>query len=221
MHIPAQTPAAGGFDHGQRRQREYTVIRIKVAPSPDLRTVEVGIGLLQRLQRGDLLKGPRTFLLQPELSCLGFELLQESMITSSRRVSPDKSEVRITFSLDDKSDGKDVDDHSRSLPDLEQRLQPVPPCVSLRESVHVYKQHCRMAREFHQVKHDMAVLEDRKRKLLADLVEDENVAVEIARLEDEFRRLTEENRTLVTLHRERTQQLERLCPAGRRRQDSW
>lgn len=46
-----------------------------------------------------------------------------------------------------------------SLSDL---LQPVPPCVSLRESVQVYKEHCRMAREFHQVKHDIAVLEDRK-----------------------------------------------------------
>ncbi|KAF7663318.1 hypothetical protein LDENG_00214120 [Lucifuga dentata] len=78
------------------------------------------------------------------------------------------------------------------------RHKPVPPCVSLRESVQVYREHCRMAREFHQVKHEIAVLEDRKRKLLAELVEDEKVAMEIARLEEEFRRLTEENRTLVT-----------------------
>lgn len=40
--------------------------------------------------------------------------------------------------------------------------QPVPPCVSLRESVQVYKEHCRMAREFHQVKHEIGVLEERK-----------------------------------------------------------
>lgn len=142
------------------------------------------------------------------------------MITSTRRVSPDKSEVRIAFSLDDTSDVKDVEDLSQNFPDLEQRLQPVPPCVSLRESVHVYKEHCRMAREFHQVKHDIAVLEDRKRKLLAELVEDEKVAMEIARLEEEFRRLTEENRTLVTVHNERAQQLERLCLTSRTRQDS-
>ncbi|KAK2828353.1 hypothetical protein Q5P01_019387 [Channa striata] len=115
------------------------------------------------------------------------------MITSTRRVSPDKSEVRIAFSLDNTSDRKDAEDLSQTFPDLEQRLQPVPPCVSLRESVQVYKEHCRMAKEFHQVKHEIAVLEDRKRKLLAELVEDEKVVVEIARLEEEFRRLTEEN----------------------------
>uniref|UniRef100_A0A3Q3JI95 Map3k7 C-terminal like n=1 Tax=Monopterus albus TaxID=43700 RepID=A0A3Q3JI95_MONAL len=126
------------------------------------------------------------------------------MITSTRRVSPDKSEVRISFSLQDTS-GKHT---------------PVPPCVSLRESVQVYKEHCRMAREFHQVKHEIAVLEDRKRKLLAELVEDEQVAVEIARLEEEFLRLTEENRNLVTVHNERTQQLERLCLPNQTRQDS-
>lgn len=41
-------------------------------------------------------------------------------------------------------------------------LQPVPPCVSLEESVQVYKEHCRMAREFHQVKHEISALEDHK-----------------------------------------------------------
>uniref|UniRef100_A0A3Q0RIY7 Map3k7 C-terminal like n=1 Tax=Amphilophus citrinellus TaxID=61819 RepID=A0A3Q0RIY7_AMPCI len=103
---------------------------------------------------------------------------------------------------------------------LSDLLQPVPPCVSLRESVQVYKEHCRMAREFHQVKNEISVLEDRKRKLLAELVEDEKVAMEIARLEEEFRRLTEENRTLVTVHKERAKQLERLCLNNRTRQDS-
>ncbi|XP_014327261.1 MAP3K7 C-terminal-like protein [Xiphophorus maculatus] len=142
------------------------------------------------------------------------------MITSTRRVSPDKSEVRIAFSLDDTSDIKDVEDLSQAFPDLEQRLEPVPPCMSLRESVQVYKEHCRMAREFHHVKHEISVLEERKRKLLAELVEDEKVAVEIARLEEEFQRLTEENHTLVTLHSERRQQLERLCLTNRTRQDS-
>ncbi|KAK0149372.1 MAP3K7 C-terminal-like protein [Merluccius polli] len=87
---------------------------------------------------------------------------------------------------------------------------PVPPCVSLRESVHVYREHCKMAREFHQVKHDIAMLEDRKRKLLAELVEDDKVAMEIARLEEEFHLLTEENRNLASVHTERAQQLESL-----------
>ncbi|XP_037543300.1 MAP3K7 C-terminal-like protein [Nematolebias whitei] len=142
------------------------------------------------------------------------------MITSTRRLSPDKSEVRIAFSLDDTPDVKDVEDLSHTFPDLEQRLQPVLPCMSLKESVQVYKEHCRMAREFHQVKHEIAVLEDCKRKLLAERVEDEKVAMEIVRLEEEFRRLTEENRALVMVHRERTQQLDRLCRTDRTRQDS-
>ncbi|KAM3601605.1 uncharacterized protein V6R79_015582 [Siganus canaliculatus] len=142
------------------------------------------------------------------------------MITSTRRVSPDKSEVRIAFSLEDTSDAKDVEGLAQTFPDLEQRLQPVPPCVSLRESVQVYKEHCRMAREFHQVKHEITVLEDHKRKLLAEMVEDEKVTMEITRLEEEFRRLTEENRTLVTVHNERTQELESLCLTNRTRQDS-
>lgn len=142
------------------------------------------------------------------------------MITSTRRVSPDKSEVRIAFSLDDASDVNDVEDLAPTFPDLEQRLQPVAPCVSLTESVQVYKEHCRMAREFHQVKHEIAALEDRKRKLLAELVEDDKVAIEIARLEEEFRRLTEENRTLVTVHNERAQQLKSLCLTNGTRRDS-
>lgn len=52
------------------------------------------------------------------------------------------------------------------------------------------------------------------------MVEDEKVAMEIAHLEEEFRRLTEENRTLVTVHKERAKQLERLCVNNRTRQDS-
>lgn len=61
-----------------------------------------------------------------------------------------------------------------------------------------------------------------RHKLLAELVEDEKVAIEIARLEEEFRRLMEENRTLVTVHNERAQQLESLCLTnGMRRGSSW
>lgn len=59
-----------------------------------------------------------------------------------------------------------------------------------------------------------------RRLMLAELVEDEKIAIKIARLEEEFRRLTEENRTLVTVHNERAQQLESLCLTNRTRQDS-
>lgn len=56
--------------------------------------------------------------------------------------------------------------------------------------------------------------------MLAELVEDEKIAIKIARLEEEFRRLTEENRTLVTVHNERAQQLESLCLTSQTRQES-
>ncbi|XP_013985324.1 MAP3K7 C-terminal-like protein [Salmo salar] len=137
------------------------------------------------------------------------------MITSTRRVSPDKSEVRIAFSLDQDSELKDVEESAPSFPDLEHRLQPVSPCSSLRESVQVYRDHCRMAKEFHQVKQEISLLEDRKRELLAELVEDELVAVEMACLEDEFRVLSEENATLLNVHTERAQQLETLSSTNR------
>ncbi|KAF5898212.1 MAP3K7 C-terminal-like protein, partial [Clarias magur] len=39
--------------------------------------------------------------------------------------------------------------------------RPVLPCQSLKESVQVYRDHCRMAKEFHQVKTEIALLEDR------------------------------------------------------------
>uniref|UniRef100_A0A673YT58 Map3k7 C-terminal like n=1 Tax=Salmo trutta TaxID=8032 RepID=A0A673YT58_SALTR len=113
------------------------------------------------------------------------------------------------------SELKDVEESAPSFPDLEHRLQPVSPCSSLRESVQVYRDHCRMAKEFHQVKQEISLLEDRKRELLAELVEDELVAVETACLEDEFRVLSEENVTLLNVHTERAQQLETLSSANR------
>ncbi|KAJ7997590.1 hypothetical protein DPEC_G00230590 [Dallia pectoralis] len=129
------------------------------------------------------------------------------MITSTRRVSPDKSEVRIAFSLQQDSD---VLESTPSFPDLEQRLQPVSPCSSLRESVQLYRDHCRMAKEFHQVKQQISLLQDHKRKLLAELVEEECVAKEMSCREEEFRVLSEENAALLNVHTERALQLETL-----------
>lgn len=59
-----------------------------------------------------------------------------------------------------------------------------------------------------------------RRELIADLAEDEKVTLEIARLEEEFRLLTEENRTLVTMYTERTQQLANLRIVNQKRQGS-
>lgn len=141
------------------------------------------------------------------------------MITSARRVSPDKPEVRIAFSLDN-SELNDADEAFPNFPDLEHRLQPVLPCQSLNESVQVYKDHCKMAKEFHEVKIEIAELEDRKKELIAELVEDDRVTIEIARLKEEFRVLAEENRTLITVHTERARQLETLRGVSQKRQGS-
>ncbi|KAL4608589.1 MAP3K7 C-terminal-like protein [Arapaima gigas] len=139
------------------------------------------------------------------------------MITSTRRVSPDKPEVRIAFTLDEPSELNDAENFLRTFPDLEQQFQPVLPCQSLKESVQVYNDHCKMAKEFHEVKNEIALLEDRKKELIAQLVEDEKASVEIARLEEEFRVLSEENRTLVTVHNQR---LETLRVLSQKRQGS-
>ncbi|KAF4108156.1 MAP3K7 C-terminal-like protein isoform X1 [Onychostoma macrolepis] len=142
------------------------------------------------------------------------------MITSTRRVSADKPEVQIAFSLDETSELKDAEDPLPSFPDLEQRLQPVLPCRSLKESIEVYRNHCKMANEFNQVKHEIASLEDRKRELMAELLEDEKVSMEFARLEEEYRILTEENQNLITVHSQRAQQLETLRVISQKRQGS-
>ncbi|XP_063059375.1 MAP3K7 C-terminal-like protein [Engraulis encrasicolus] len=141
------------------------------------------------------------------------------MITSAR-LSPDKPEVRIAFSLDRTSELSDAEESLPTFPELEQRLQPVLPCQALKESVQVYKDHCKMAREFRQVKIEIAQLEDRKNELIAELVEDDQVRVELDQLNEEFRILAEENRTLVTVHSERAQQLETLRGVSQKRQGS-
>ncbi|XP_039523474.1 MAP3K7 C-terminal-like protein isoform X1 [Pimephales promelas] len=142
------------------------------------------------------------------------------MITSTRRVSADKPEVRIAFSLNETSELKDAEDPLPSFSDLEQRLQPVLPCRSLKESIEVYKDHCKMANEFNQVKHEIAWLEDRKKELMAELLEDEKATMEFVQLEEEYRILTEENRNLITAHSERAQQLEMLRVVSQKRQGS-
>ncbi|XP_073686137.1 MAP3K7 C-terminal-like protein [Garra rufa] len=142
------------------------------------------------------------------------------MITSTRRVSADKPEVQIAFSLDETSELKDAEDPLPSFPDLEQRLQPVLPCRSLKESIEVYKNHCKMANEFNQVKHEIDMLEDKKRELMAELLEDEKVSMEFARLEEEYRILTEENQNLITVHSQRAEQLETLRVISQKRQGS-
>lgn len=66
----------------------------------------------------------------------------------------------------------------------------------------------------------MVAVHPPRRRLQAELQEDKTVAQEVARQEEEFRRLSEENRALVTVHEERTRLLKSLCATGGSRQDS-
>lgn len=41
-------------------------------------------------------------------------------------------------------------------------IKPLPPCHDSTESMQVYKQHCKIAEEYHEVKKEIALLEERK-----------------------------------------------------------
>uniref|UniRef100_A0A671RCF7 Map3k7 C-terminal like n=2 Tax=Sinocyclocheilus TaxID=75365 RepID=A0A671RCF7_9TELE len=59
-----------------------------------------------------------------------------------------------------------------------------------------------------------------RRELMAELLEDEKVSMEFARLEEEYSILTEENQNLITVHSQRAQQLETLRVISQKRQGS-
>lgn len=59
-----------------------------------------------------------------------------------------------------------------------------------------------------------------RRRLQAELREDIAVTREMARQEEEFRRLSEENRALLTVHEERVRLLKSLCATGESGRDS-
>ncbi|XP_030920080.1 MAP3K7 C-terminal-like protein isoform X2 [Geospiza fortis] len=81
------------------------------------------------------------------------------MITTAR-VPADK-QVRIAFSLNDSPDDASPENFSLAFPELDQQLQPLPPCHDSKESMQVYKQHCKIAEEYHEVKKEIALLEER------------------------------------------------------------
>ncbi|XP_063249688.1 MAP3K7 C-terminal-like protein isoform X3 [Prinia subflava] len=81
------------------------------------------------------------------------------MITTAR-VPADKP-IRIAFSLNDSPDDASPENFSLAFPELDQQLQPLPPCHDSKESMQVYKQHCKIAEEYHEVKKEIALLEER------------------------------------------------------------
>lgn len=139
---------------------------------------------------------------------------------STARVPADKP-VRIAFSLNDAPDDAPSEDAIPSVfPELDQRLQPLPPCHDSVESMQVFKQHCQIAEEYHEVKREIALLEERKKELIAKLDQAEKEKADAAQLVREFEALTEENRTLKMAQSQCVEQLEKLRIQYQKRQGS-
>ncbi|XP_051715436.1 MAP3K7 C-terminal-like protein isoform X3 [Oryctolagus cuniculus] len=133
-----------------------------------------------------------------EMSWLGFCLL----VLGTQNDTPPEDSIPLVF------------------PELEQQLQPLPPCHDSAESMQVFKQHCQIAEEYHEVKREIALLEERKKELIAKLDQAEKEKVDAAQLVREFEALTEENRTLKLAQSQCVEQLEKLRIQYQKRQGS-
>ncbi|POI35396.1 hypothetical protein CIB84_000853, partial [Bambusicola thoracicus] len=131
------------------------------------------------------------------------------MITTAR-VPADKP-VRIAFSLDESP---------AVFFFLLLFIKPLPPCHDSQESMQVYKQHCKIAEEYHEVKKEIALLEERKKELIARLEQVEKESMDAAQLAKEYAELTEENRTLKLAQTQCVEQLEKLRIQYQKRQGS-
>ncbi|KAM4044470.1 MAP3K7 C-terminal-like protein [Anomaloglossus baeobatrachus] len=139
------------------------------------------------------------------------------MITTAR-IPADKP-VRISFSLNDSADESSAEKaFPLSFPDLDQQLQPLPPCNTSKESMQLFKQHCKIAEEYHQVKREITLLEERKKELMARLDQFENS--DVAHLEQEYEDLSKENQSLSLAHSRCKEQLEKLRGQYQKRQGS-
>uniref|UniRef100_A0A7M4F7N5 MAP3K7 C-terminal like n=2 Tax=Crocodylus porosus TaxID=8502 RepID=A0A7M4F7N5_CROPO len=101
-----------------------------------------------------------------------------------------------------------------------QSVLPLPPCHDSKESMQVYKQHCKIAEEYHEVKKEIALLEERKKELIARLEQAEKESMDAAQLAEEYAALTEENRTLKLAQTQCVEQLEKLRIQYQKRQGS-
>uniref|UniRef100_G3SVB8 MAP3K7 C-terminal like n=1 Tax=Loxodonta africana TaxID=9785 RepID=G3SVB8_LOXAF len=106
------------------------------------------------------------------------------------------------------------------FPELDQQLQPLPPCHESPESMQVFRQHCQLAEEYHEVKKEIALLEERKKELIAKLDQAEKEKVDAAQLAQEYEALMEENRTLKLAQSQCVEQLEKLRIQYQKRQGS-
>nr|XP_042115448.1 MAP3K7 C-terminal-like protein isoform X2 [Peromyscus maniculatus bairdii] len=97
---------------------------------------------------------------------------------------------------------------------------PLPPRHDSVESMQVFRQHCQIAEEYHEVKKEIALLEERKKELIAKLDQAEKQKLDAAQLVREFEALTEENRTLKMAQSQCVEQLEKLRIQYQKRQGS-
>ncbi|XP_014391534.1 PREDICTED: MAP3K7 C-terminal-like protein isoform X1 [Myotis brandtii] len=116
--------------------------------------------------------------------------------------------------------GAPTEDPALLFPELDQQLQPLPPRHDSLESMQVFQQHCQIAEEYHEVRKEIALLEERKKELLAKLAQAEEEKGDAAQLAREFEALTEENRTLKLAQSQCVEQLEKLRIQYQKRQGS-
>ncbi|KAM4701394.1 MAP3K7 C-terminal-like protein [Discoglossus pictus] len=141
------------------------------------------------------------------------------MITTTR-IPADKP-VRISFSLNDSPDESSAENtFPLAFPDLDKKLQPLPPCNTSKESMQVFKQHCKIAEEYHEVKREIALLEERKKELIARLDQVEKENLDAVHLAMEYEDLTKENQSLNLAHSRCKEQLEKLRIQYQKRQGS-
>ncbi|KAM9319285.1 MAP3K7 C-terminal-like protein [Gastrophryne carolinensis] len=141
------------------------------------------------------------------------------MITTAR-IPADKP-IRISFSLNDSADESSSENtFPLSFPDLDQQLQPLPPCNTSKESMQVFKQHCKIAEEYHQVKREIELLEERKKELMARLDQFEKESTDGAHLAEEYEELLKENHSLNLAHSRCKEQLQKLRIEYQKRQGS-
>ncbi|XP_028996637.1 mitogen-activated protein kinase kinase kinase 7 isoform X2 [Betta splendens] len=127
---------------------------------------------------------------------------------SVRIMPPDKASSRGYFSPDD----TDTNDLDNSIPmaylTLDHQLQPLAPCPNSKESMAVFEQHCKMAQEYLKVQTEIALLNQRKKELIAELDQDEKDQQNTSRLVQEHKKLLEENKSLSTYYQKCKKQLE-------------
>ncbi|GCC22092.1 MAP3K7 C-terminal-like protein isoform X8 [Chiloscyllium punctatum] len=89
-------------------------------------------------------------------------------------------------------------------------MEPLQPCLNSKESILVFQQHCRIAEEYHKVQKEIALLQERKKQLIAELDQDEKDQLNATHLTQEYQQLAEENHSLTTYHLQCREHLEKL-----------